>query len=225
MSPERHPHSSTPSPQRCSLAFKAHTGACHVVRYDANGRYLLSGGADRSIKLWSATTNSSGPDDGLNRTHNAIKTYSSGHSHEILAIDVTPDNAHFASGGGDKAVLVWDVSTSTILRRFSAHEGRINDIRFAGSSHTPAQSTANLLCTAGFDAVLRFYDLRAHGAWRPIMECKDAKDAILTVEIQSSNIWTGSVDGVVRRYDVRQGQMTEDTIDGETFLGSPGWRN
>ncbi|CAO1629898.1 unnamed protein product [Parajaminaea phylloscopi] len=207
MSIKRSPLTTTPTPSDCHLILKAHSGACNVVRYDANGRYLLTAGADRSIKLWQATGSDAATE--VRSESDAIKAYTSGHSHEILALDVTPDNAQFASGGGDKAVLVWDVGTSAILRRFSAHEGRINDVRFAGAGATGS----SLLITAGFDAVLRFYDLRAQGAWRPIMECKDAKDAILTMDIRGHDVWTGSVDGVVRRYDVRKGSLTEDTVD------------
>lgn len=208
----------TPLPTQCHFSAKAHQGACHVARFDSHGRYILTGGADRAVRLWnaSAARSEEGP--------TAIKTYSSGHSHEILAIDIASDNARFASGGGDKSVMLWDVTTSQILRRFSAHEGRINDIRFAGpttseqSSHGGSSSSATLLCTAGFDGVLRFYDLRAQGAWRPVMECKDARDAILCTCIQGHNVWTGSTDGVVRRYDVRAGALTEDTVDGELEL-------
>lgn len=204
-SPARH------LPRRCQLTLKAHTGPCHVARYDSNGRYLLTAGADRTIKLWNASSSSSS--EVAQPTPPPIKTYSSGHTYEILALDVSPDNSRFASGGGDKNVLLWDVATSTILRRFSAHEGRINDVRFAGSA-SPQGSSA--LCTVGFDAILRFYDLRAQGAWRPIMECKEAKDAIQTMAIRGEEIWTGSVDGMVRCYDMRKGEIREDTVDGES---------
>lgn len=189
----------------------AHKGVCHIVRYDANGRYLLSGGADRTIKLWNAAAS---PQPSSSSAAQPIKVYQGAHSHEILALDITRDNARFASGGPDKAVMLWDVPTSTVLRRFSAHQGTINDVRFAGSSNDGAQ--AQVLCTAGFDGVLRFYDLRAQGAWRPILEAKDARDAIQTICLggqDGASVWTGSVDGVVRQYDLRKGTLTQDTVD------------
>lgn len=192
------------SPFQCLTSLKAHIGSCHVVRYDNKGRYILSAGSDRTIKLWSTSTSSSTP----------IKSYNSGHSYDILALDVTSDNSKFTSGGGDKNVLVWDVATSSILRRFSAHEGRIYDLKFAGVG----AGGADVLITAGFDATLRFYDLRAKGAWRPIMESKEATDSIQCVQVQQHTVWTGCVDGIVRTYDLRMGQITQDTIDGQYFL-------
>ena len=181
-----------------------------MARYDSHGRYLLTAGTDRTIKLWNANpAGSSGPEPAT-----PIKSYTSGHYHDILALDVAPDNSQFASGGADKNVLIWDVATSSILRRFSAHEGRINDVRYASPlGNDDEVRDPNILVTAGYDAILRFYDLRAQGAWRPIMECKDAKDTIQCVAIRKGLIWTGSVDGVVRCYDIRQGKMTEDVVD------------
>lgn len=152
-----------------------------------------------------------------------IKTYSSGHNYDILSLDITSDNSKFASAGVDKNIVVWDVASSSILRRFNAHTGTVFDVKFAGASLNAeggeagagAGNDGSVLVTGGFDATLRMYDLRARGAWRPILESKEGKDAIQCLHVRGSTIWTGSVDGVVRMYDVRMGQVTQDTIDGE----------
>jgi mitogen-activated protein kinase organizer 1 len=81
---------------------KAHEGAVHVVRYNSNGGYFLSGGQDRKIILQNPNTGAQ------------IKTYE---AHgicciiavliigwEVLDIAVSADNSKFASVGGDKAV-------------------------------------------------------------------------------------------------------------------------
>ena len=80
---------------------KAHVGAVHVVHYNANGQYCLSGGQDRSIILWNPNTGAK------------IKSYEA-HGWEVLDIAISFDNAKFASVGGDKAVYslfpLWLVS-------------------------------------------------------------------------------------------------------------------
>ncbi|CAO1625047.1 unnamed protein product [Jaminaea pallidilutea] len=224
--------SSTPLPGPLPLTIQAHAGAVNVARYDSRGRYLLSAGVDRTVKLWSISTltdrsisSSSSSSSSSSTKQQPLKTYTSGHSYEILGLDITADNSKFASAGGDKNVNVWDVATGTILRRFNAHTGRIDDVRFAGSTASGGQNQSGnsssgggdqVLITAGFDSILRFYDLRAQGAWRPLMECKEAKDAILTIDVGADGgniVSTGSVDGVVRQYDVRKGELRQDTID------------
>ena len=208
----------TTSPSHNLLTIKAHTGSCHVARYDTKGRYLLTAGSDRTIKLWSASASSS---SFSSPASNPIKTYTSGHNYDILSLDITSDNSRFASAGVDKNIVVWDVATSSILRRFNAHTGTVFDVKFAGAPvNTDGGTTAggndgSLLVTGGFDATLRMYDLRAQGAWRPILESKEGNDAIQCLQVRGSTVWTGSVDGVVRMYDVRMGSVTQDTIDGQ----------
>ncbi|MCO5599364.1 hypothetical protein L7F22_053465 [Adiantum nelumboides] len=195
-----------PLPLHLHCTLRAHSGPIHVARLNSFGRYLLTGGADRQIHLFNASSASS--------SSPPIKTYNS-HNGTVQALDISPDNARFLSGGEDRNVYLYDVAKGLVLRRFSAHHGAINALAFAG------EQGAALVAAAGFDTTLRFYDLRAQGAWRPIMECKEAKDAILCMAIRDANLWTGSVDGVVRTYDLRKGELREDTIDRALFLPLP----
>lgn len=178
-----------------------HKGPIHVARLNSLGKYLLTAGADRQIHLFNAASPTLPP---------VIKSYSA-HSGAVLTLSIASDNATFISGGEDRNVLQWDVSTGSVLRRFSAHTGTVQVAAYCGAQGNPN----DVLLTAGFDGTLRFYDIRSKGAWKPIMECKDAKDAILCATTRDSRIWTGSVDGVIRTYDLRKGQMQEDTIDRE----------
>jgi mitogen-activated protein kinase organizer 1 len=60
-----------------------------------------------------------------------VQTYA-GHAHEVLDIAVSSDNARFVSVGGDKHVLLWDVSSARVLRRYEGHSGRINTCAWGG---------------------------------------------------------------------------------------------
>ncbi|CCF53619.1 hypothetical protein NDA11_002608 [Ustilago hordei] len=175
----------------------AHKGAINVIRYNTLGRYLLSGGSDRSIRLWNAKK--------LSPDSEAIQTYTE-HAHEVLALDICRDNSRFVSGGGDKSVYVWDVASGSVVRRFGGHMGKINDVRFGGKD-----GDGSVIVAGGFDGVVRVFDLRAQGAWRPIMELKEAKDAVTWLVVRDDSIWSGSVDGVLRCYDLRGGQLRADT--------------
>jgi mitogen-activated protein kinase organizer 1 len=76
---------------KTTKTLKAGDGALHVVKYNISGEYCLSGGQNREVTLWNPTSGSK------------IKTYE-GHGWEVLDISISPDNARFASVGGDKAV-------------------------------------------------------------------------------------------------------------------------
>ena len=85
---------------------------CHTPEY------CLSGASDRIIKLWNITTGS------------WLKTYDKGHNHEVFDIAVCNDNKAFASVGGDKFVVVWDVFTGNIIRKFTGHDKQVNCVRY-----------------------------------------------------------------------------------------------
>ncbi|CAO1617743.1 unnamed protein product [Sympodiomycopsis kandeliae] len=203
MTPSDHPPSSTtPVPTHCSASWKAHNGSIHVARYDSNGRYLLTAGTDRVIKLWSTT----------DHTNSAIKSYTSGHNYDILCLDISQDNNRFISGGGDKNVNLWNVSNSIIERRFSSpREGKINDVKFSLPSN-------QVLLTGGYDGLLRMYDLRDQSNWKPLMETGNNMDSIQVIATIDEKIFTGSRDGIVTCYDVRKGKMIQDTIDNEPIV-------
>ena len=113
------------------------------MRYNTGARYLLSGSADRTIRLWNPSTGKE------------IKKYESGgagHAREILGLDITHDNAKFASCGADQSVFVWDVAKGTIVRKMQGHFGKINTVAFSAD--------AQVLCSAGFDAKVMLWDMR-----------------------------------------------------------------
>ncbi|KAK4336332.1 mitogen-activated protein kinase organizer 1 [Rhodotorula toruloides] len=64
-----------PSPAPSSLLFtiSSHKGAVHTAVYNAGSSYILSGGADRQIKLTNA------------KSGMEVKTYG-GHGYEVLGI-------------------------------------------------------------------------------------------------------------------------------------------
>ncbi|KAF9167895.1 hypothetical protein DFQ26_002643 [Actinomortierella ambigua] len=80
----------------------------NVCRYNTTGDYILTGGIDRTIRLWNPETKF------------CIKEYQN-HGWEVLDVAVSPENGKFASCGGDKQVFLWDVMSGTTLRRFSGH--------------------------------------------------------------------------------------------------------
>ena len=54
-----------------------------------------------------------------------LQTYM-GHGYEVLDTQASCDSAHIASGGMDKSVFYWDVSTGQIVRKFRGHVGNDN---------------------------------------------------------------------------------------------------
>lgn len=77
-----------------------------------------------------------------------------------MRMDSAPDNASFASCGGDKAVLIWDVSSGTITRRLQGHFGKVNVVKYAGGGGGAKDGAGNVLVSGSFDSKVMLWDMR-----------------------------------------------------------------
>lgn len=209
-------------------------GPVHAVTYSAgSGSYILTGSADRSIRLYNPQAATAAPASAGSRGSSItsrdpsssadsiplgrlIQTYAE-HGYEVLSLACAADNARFASAGGDRTVFVWDVSTAQTLRRFSGHAGRVNCVCFAGEGDS-------LVVSGGFDTTVRLWDTRSGGgnAAKSLQTLTEARDAISAVAVRGSAILTASVDGRLRTYDARVGRLVTDVVSGSAGLTSLG---
>ena len=163
----------------------------HTVVYSRDGQYCLTGSADRTIKLWNP------------RKDTFIKTYAE-HGKDVLGIALPlNDNSRFASCGMDRSVLVWDVSTGRVVRRFNDHSQRVNAIDF--------NADASVVASVSYDATMRLWDCRSQSR-RPIQVVAAGKDSVESIQINGHEILTGCTDGFIRIFDVRMGCVTQDSI-------------
>lgn len=178
---------------RCTIAHscQGHASAVAAITFTKNRRYFMSASQDKSLKLWN-------PQTGAN-----IKTYSGPHNHEINDVIVSEDNSKFASCGGDKHMFLWDVTTGQVIRKFVGHDRKVNALAWG-----PGEE---VLLSASHDKTARVWDMRARSK-AAIQTLDDAKDSVMCVCVAGDEIFTGSVDGAVRHYDVRKGRLTVDEL-------------
>eukprot|EP00731_Ephydatia_muelleri_P018378 Em0011g418a len=96
-----------------------------------------------------------------------------------------------------------DVGTGQPIRRLRGHTSRINAVKF--------NNDASIIVTGSYDSTVRVWDCKAR-TFDPVQVLNEARDSVTSVQLSSSEILTGSVDGQIRRYDVRFGKLVCDTI-------------
>ena len=165
-------------------------GAIRAAHLNVDGTYCITCGADKSIKLWN-------PHREL-----LLKTYA-GHGFEVLDARGSTDNAQIASGSVDKTVMLWDVGTGQAQRKFRGHAGRVNCVCFNEES--------TLVLSGSIDCTVKIWDTKSKKN-DPVQTLDEGKDAIMSLVISGHEIMTGSLDGRVRRYDLRMGKLFQDYI-------------
>lgn len=160
-----------------------------------DGDYAITCGSDKSIKLWNP------------RKPLLLKTYS-GHGYEVMDARGSCDSSTIASGGMDKCVFLWDVSSGQVLRRYRAHASYVNCIQFNEES--------TIILSGSVDCSVKSWDCKSRSK-EPVQVFDESKDSITSIAVSDHEIITGSLDGKVRRYDLRKGQLHIDDLSSESL--------
>ena len=192
-----------------------------------DGKYAITGGNDRTVRLWNptridpgyVTSSAEQHGDGPPPPALPIQTYNDGHSHPVAAVAVDPQSTTLVSTS-DRTVVVTDIVSKRVKRRFHSHSGRVNAVA--------CSDNAEIILSAGYDGKTCLFDGRSWNA-APIQTLDEAKDSVTAVSVwqqqqrgsagaATAEIITASVDGVVRYYDLRMGQIRCDDV-GDAITG------
>ncbi|CAD5230181.1 unnamed protein product [Bursaphelenchus okinawaensis] len=97
--------------------FLGHLSQVFCVCFDRTGRYVVTGGDDKLIKVWDTVT-------GL------LRYTFRGHEGEIADLSINLENTCLASGSTDKTVRVWSLTNGQPLMIFKNHKALIMAIHF-----------------------------------------------------------------------------------------------
>jgi mitogen-activated protein kinase organizer 1 len=107
------------------------------------------------------------------------------------------------SGGSDSSICFWDLRRSTVIRKLRCHNGAVNCVAFNHDS--------SVAISGSYDSTVKLWDARCASV-NPIQTLEDSKDAITAVASGRFDILSGSVDGKLRTYDIRQSCLTVDSF-------------
>jgi WD40 repeat protein len=175
--------------------FAGHEGQVNAVALSADGKRLLSGGLDATIRLWSVETGKE------LRQIGGLKGSVWG-----LALSRDGKTAYFNVGmnlnanlapATDFTIQVWDTEQDKIVRRLVGHTAEIKSLVLSPDGRT--------LISAGRDRTVRVWDLES-GKER--LCCKGHTDLIRKVALtrDGKRMLTASKDHSVRTWDVETGK-------------------
>ncbi|KIJ62149.1 hypothetical protein HYDPIDRAFT_158385 [Hydnomerulius pinastri MD-312] len=133
------------------------------------------------------------------------------------SVIISPDNKLLVAGSEDRYIRVWDIETSNFVRILSGHRGEVYALAFTSDSRT-------LLSSSG-DRTVRVWDATqfsasevAEPSCRVLCaagpEEKSSKLVFTSVSVDSSGsfVAAGSLDGIIRVWDIRSGSDKEEPV-------------
>ena len=157
-----------------------HTKRVTSLAFADDGRTLVSGSYDGSVRLWDLP---SGEDRKVFR----------GHEGGVLAVAVSPGGRYVASGGWDRHIIIWDPQSGSRVRQLRRHRAGVSALAFS--------SDGRYLLSGSFDGTLYVWDVES-GTLRGNLVGHDLAVQAVTVSPNGSVAASAGADTYVHLWDL-----------------------
>ncbi len=164
----------------------AHSDVVGGVAFHPGGAFLVSGGADRLVKVWSLADPAAKP------------RVLEGHSGHVLDVAVTPDGKTILSAGAEGVLKSWDFATGDKSKDVAAHAGQVTRLAVAPK--------AKLVLSAGGDKLAKAWRPGESAAARAFAGAADFLCGVAT-SADGAVVVAGGEDGTARVYDGATGKL------------------
>ena len=168
------------------LTLKGHSGGVCSVAFSPDGKRLVSGSEDRTIRLWDTATGTQ------------LLTLK-GHSGPVRCVAFSPDGRHLASGSGgtDKTIRIWDTATGTELLAIKGHSNWVCSVAFSPDGKR--------LASGSYDNTIGIWDT---ATGKKLYALKGHSDVVRSVAFSPDGrrLASGSQDRTTRLWDTVTGK-------------------
>jgi serine/threonine protein kinase len=170
--------------------FRGHRGYLSSVAFTPSAQKVLSSGLDGEVCISDVETSS-------------VQHVLDGHESGVWSVRVARGGDRFFSGGSDRTVRVWDLSTGQLISRIAlAISGEIDNVAISPDGHRA------LLCCG--DGQLRMWDLQRN-VESYCLDLGPKKSGFtfngITFSADGQRVACGTVDGYVMVRDVASGRL------------------
>lgn len=166
------------------IIFNAHTAQLRGVRFDPNGKFVISGGVDSTVRIWKK-------EDG-----EVIRILK--HPAGVSSIDISKDGNNIVTGGYDSTVRLWRIADGVLLKEFKGHGGTVWSVAFSPDG--------KFIVSSGEDAIAIVWEVESgkrlstlSGHKRTIWSAKFSPDG--------NTIATASYDASIKLWNVADGTL------------------
>jgi hypothetical protein len=215
-----------------------HTGAVTVVAFLPDAKTLVTGGADRTLRLWDVDSGQEKRRLGDGR-HTVgcvavsatglilagqgvtVRGYDaatgkevlrlSGHNDAVRCVAVTADGRSAVTGSDDRTVRVWELERGYEMFRFARHR--------AGVTGVAVSADGRHVFSCSHDQTLRMWEA---GNGKEVRSFAVPKGPVLCLVLMpgSASVCTGHFDTTLRLWDVESGRETRRLAGHRQMVGA-----
>ncbi|OPF18267.1 peptidase C14 [Microcystis aeruginosa KW] len=166
---------------------EGHGSYVHSVNFSPDGKTLVSGSDDKTIKtiiIWNVETGQE------------IRTLK-GHGGPVYSVNFSPDGKTLVSGSDDKTIKLWKVKTGEKLHTFQGHGGTVYSVNFSPDGKT--------LVSGSDDGTIKLWNVKTG---QEIRTLKEHNGPVYSVNFShdGKTLVSGSGDKTIKLWNVEKPQ-------------------
>lgn len=118
---------------------KGHEAVVKTARFTLDGKYLLSGSRDKTIKMWETST------------RREVKSFK-GHLSTINDLEISNNGKLFITSSADRTAKVWDIKSGELLFSTPADRDYMTTVAFSADD--------KLIATGGYEPKVKIWDYK-----------------------------------------------------------------
>ncbi|WP_199247210.1 WD40 repeat domain-containing protein [[Phormidium] sp. ETS-05] len=164
----------------------AHLWGVNAVAISPDNQRLVSGSADKTLKIWDLATG------------DQIRVLDNGE--QVTAVAISPKGFTFASGGSDRTVKLWGIESGKLLWSFEGHSGWILAVTFSPDG--------KILASGSADGTVKLWDL-ASATLTQTLSGHTSQVVSLAFSTREPLLASGSDDGTIKLWDTTTGKLLQ----------------
>ncbi|OKH51781.1 NACHT and WD repeat domain-containing protein [Scytonema sp. HK-05] len=213
---------------------KGHSGSVNSVAISTDGKTIVSGADDGTVRLWNqqgqpmgqplkghsisvtavaistdGKTIVSGADDGIrlwNQQGQPMGQPLKGHSGYVMSVAISTDGKTIVSGGDDGTVRLWNQQGQPMGQPLKGHSGSVNSVAISTDGKT--------IVIGGDDGTVRLWNQQGQPMGQPLKGHSGSVNSV-AISTDGKTIVIGGDDGTVRLWN-QQGQPMGQPLKGHS---------